>query len=81
MSVPSILGDLLEPIMTREVATQLLELKANDELKRRLELFGEKANEGTLSPEERQEYEEYIEANDILAIIQAKARRVLRRKE
>jgi hypothetical protein len=66
--------------MTREVATQILELKVDDDLKRRLEVFGEKANKGTLSPEERQEFEEYIEANDIPAIIQAKARRVLRGK-
>jgi len=39
-----------------------------------LEELAEKANEGELSAAERAEYEAYIEANNLLAVLQAEAR-------
>jgi hypothetical protein len=36
--------------------------------------LAEKANEGNLSPSDREEYEAYIEANNLLAVLQAEAR-------
>jgi hypothetical protein len=61
---------LLGPDQTR----QLAELTGDPDLERRLELLADKANEGELSPAERQEYEAYIEANNLLAVLQAQAR-------
>jgi hypothetical protein len=40
----------------------------------RLEYLGDRANEGTLTPAERAEYDEYIHVGDVLAILQSKAR-------
>jgi hypothetical protein len=36
--------------------------------------FAEKANEGTLGPEERREYETWVRAGTFLSLLQAKAR-------
>jgi hypothetical protein len=43
----------------------------------RLDLLGEKANEGTLSDDERAEYEAAINAADDIAILKLKALRQL----
>ena len=81
MNADSKSGEWLEPTMTPQIASILLGLKASDALIARLDMLGDKANEGHLTPEERQEYKAYIDANDVLAILQAKARRVLRTKK
>jgi len=39
-----------------------------------------KANEGQLSENERQEYFEFVEAMDLIALLQHQARQVLRRR-
>jgi len=46
-------------------------------LQQRVEELAWKANEGTLSPEERSEYEAYVDAGDIVATLQAVARKTL----
>ncbi len=78
MTTATIVGEWLDPIITPDSAKYLLNLKADSELLARLADYAEKANEGHLTPEERRDYEAYIEANDLLAILQVKARRVLR---
>ena len=40
----------------------------------RLAELAEKANEGELSPADREECEAYIDANNLLAVLQAEAR-------
>ena len=42
--------------------------------------LAEKSTEGKLSPEERAEYEAYIDAIDVISLLQAKARDVLLRQ-
>jgi hypothetical protein len=61
---------LLGPDQTRRLA----ELSGNPDLESRLETLAEKANEGALSVAERTEYEGYIEANNLLAVLKAEAR-------
>ena len=39
----------------------------------RITQLAAKANEGELSPEERAEYEDYVEAVDLIGILKAKA--------
>lgn len=45
----------------------------------RMEELSSKAAEGALSPDEREELDEYLRVADMLAVIQSKARRSLKR--
>jgi hypothetical protein len=80
MEMTSVLDHWLEPVITPDVARRLVSLEPDQEVTKRVLELGEKANEGMLSPAERSEYEAYISANDFIAILQAKARQVLRRQ-
>jgi hypothetical protein len=71
---------LLDPIshcLTPEVARRLVELRADSAIQERLDVLADKNTEGELSPDERAEYETYVRALDFIAILQAKARRLL----
>jgi hypothetical protein len=71
---------MLEPLtgcFTADVARRVVSLPADPNIQSRVTELAEKANEGTLSDDERTEYAEYVEAADVVGIIQAKARRVL----
>ena len=46
----------------------------------RVQKFARKANEGTLQPDERAEYEDYVKTRGFFAILQAKARLQLRQQ-
>jgi hypothetical protein len=61
-------------LLTDEQTRQLAELQADPTLADRLSELAGKANEADLSPSERAEYEAYIEANNLLATLQAEAR-------
>ena len=71
---------VLEPILRSlppEAARQIARAQADEELQERVEQLAGKANEGTLTPEERAEYEAYVDAGDIVATLQAVARKTL----
>jgi hypothetical protein len=75
------LDRLVEPVVktfTPEVARALVRLRADAQLQARMDELAEKCNEGQLTPEEREEYETSVRFANYLAIIQAKARRLLR---
>lgn len=69
--------ELLTPEQTRRLA----DLQGDPTIAERLAELAEKANEGELSPQERAQYEAYIEANNLLAVLQAEARFRLARRE
>jgi hypothetical protein len=75
---PSTLLDrLLEPVgrcLSKEGARKLASLRADEEAQARVSELAARCNEGTLTPEERAEYEGYVMAAEIVAILQAKAR-------
>jgi hypothetical protein len=71
--------DPLEAILTPEVARQIVELRADAITQRRIDELAEKSTEGQLSPAEEAEYDDYVEALDIIGILQAKARSALAR--
>jgi hypothetical protein len=74
------LDRLVEPLvrtLTPDVARALVELRADDELQTRMDELAEKANEGALTPDARDEYETAIRFANYLAMIQAKARRLI----
>ena len=72
---------LLEPLtacLTPEVAQRIVDLQLNDpSTLQRLEYLREKANEGTLTEQERAEYEGFVEGNDLVMLIKSQARSVL----
>jgi hypothetical protein len=74
---------LLDPLteaFTPKLASALLELRADSELEARIGELCRKANDGTLTPGEDAEYKDFVEAVDLISIMQAKARRFLARQ-
>jgi hypothetical protein len=75
-----VLNELLEPLsncLTPEVARRVVALRASAAAQRRVDDLAEKCNDGELSADERAEYEAYVMAGNLIAVIQAKARRLL----
>lgn len=74
---------LLEPVtacLAREVAQRIVDLRLDDpSTLERLDDLREKANEGTLTAEERAEYDGFVEGNDLVMLIKDQARCVLHR--
>jgi pantoate kinase len=80
MSTASYLDRILEPmtdVLTPEVARALAGLRASPDLEADVEELRRKANEGSLTPEEDAKYKEFVEAVDVVSIIQSKARQFL----
>ena len=61
-------------LLSTEQTRQLAELESDPALAERLTQLAEKANDGELTEADRAEYEAYIEANNLLSILQAEAR-------
>ena len=79
---PPPLDRLLEPLalgLTPAAARALVNFRADSETQERIAELAEKCNEGQLTPQERQEYEAFVRAIDLIAILQSKARRLLAR--
>ena len=64
-------------LLTREQAQAIVAFRGDEWLARRAEELAHKCNEGELTSEERAEYEGYARANHFIAMMQAKARRLL----
>jgi len=78
------LDRLVEPVVrtfTPEVARALVNLRADHQLQARMDELAKKCNEGKLTFEEREEYETSIRFANYLAILQAKARKLLKARE
>jgi hypothetical protein len=76
----SYLDRLLDPltdVFTPEMAAAFLKLRADPELEAHVDALRQKANDGTLTPAEDAEYKDFVEALDLISIVQAKARRFL----
>ena len=76
----AVLERLLEPVsrnLNVEAAKKLLNLKADAKTQARVDQLAKKCNEGALSPTEKSEYEQYVTAGNLVAILQAKARLLL----
>ncbi len=76
----AILDKLLEPLarcFTPAVAKQIAELRADQETQARIVELAAKCNEGELTEAEEREYRAYVEAIELIGILQAKARAIL----
>ena len=71
---------MLQPVteaMPLKFARKLVSLRADDDMMTQVEILREKASRGSLSAEEEAEYQEFVEAVDVISILQAKARKIL----
>jgi hypothetical protein len=68
----------MEMRLDAESARRILEFRVDPAMQARLDILSEKANEGTLSGDERAEYQAAINAADIISILKLKARRRLK---
>jgi hypothetical protein len=76
-----VLNELLDPLrncLTPDVAARIVALRANPQTQKRLDRLAEKNAAGKLTAREDAEYTAYVEALDVIAILQAKARQVLK---
>lgn len=72
----------LEPLaedLTPQQAQKILAVKPTDKLVSRVQVLGDKAEAGTLTEQERSEYEYYVDVDDAIGLLKAKARRLLGR--
>jgi hypothetical protein len=77
----AILERLLEPVsrsLNVEAARKLVRLKADAKTQARVAKLARKCNQGELTAKERAEYERYVTAGNLIAILQAKARLLLK---
>lgn len=77
MTATAVLDRLLDPVgrsLNGEAARALVGIKADPEAQARIEELARKCNDGELTAAERAEYETYVAAGAVIAVLQAKAR-------
>jgi hypothetical protein len=80
---PTIVDEIFDSLthcFTPAVAEDVANLRFDSRVQQKLEDLRHKANEDTLSPAERREYESFIEAVDFVSILKAKSRQLLDEK-
>jgi hypothetical protein len=65
-------------VLTPEVARKLARYRLDADTQADIDRLARKCNEGKLSGQERQEYETYVQIIDFIALLQAKARALLK---
>jgi hypothetical protein len=77
---PTVLDGLLDPLtrcLDAESAQRVAQFRVDPVVQARIDTLAERANHGVLSEEERAEYEAFINAADLISILQLKAGRLL----
>ncbi len=80
MSTADYLDRFLAPVadaFTPDLARTVIEIKVDPELQAYVDILASKANNGTISDEEDMQYKALIDAADLVAVLQLKARRFL----
>jgi hypothetical protein len=75
-----LLGRVIAPLgrcLTPAAAKEIVSLQGDEMARRRIEQLAVKCDAGALTPEERAEYQLFVEVGDLVALLQAKARRYL----
>ena len=76
----TVLDLLIEPLaecLTLDAARKIVALRADDASQQYVDGLAEKANQGTLTENERSEYDRCLAAFHLITIMQARARRLL----
>jgi hypothetical protein len=71
------IGPIAEDLTLRQ-AEKILAARPSDELVARVKELGDKANDGTLTEHERAEYEYYVDVDDVIGLLKAQARIILK---
>jgi len=74
----SVLDRMLDPLsrcLDADSAKRVSELSVDPVVQARVDVLAERANEGLLTPEERAEYEAYINVDDFISILKMKSKR------
>jgi hypothetical protein len=77
-----VLERILDPvgrILTPDVARALVKVRVDRKTQAQIDRLARKCNAGKLTESERAEYETFVSAIDFVAILQAKARKLLAR--
>ncbi len=80
MSAGTVLDSLLDPLsrcLDAESARRIVDLRVASSVQERIDRLAERANEVSLTEEERSEYEALINAADFISILKLKARQHL----
>ena len=75
-----VIDELFDPVsrcLTPDVARSIAGLKATPNVQQKLDDLAEKSTEGTLTAEERAEYEACVRAINFISLLQLKARAVI----
>ena len=64
-------------LFREESRWEIVSLQGDEMARRRIEQLAVKCDAGALTPEERAEYQLFVEVGDLVALLQAKARRYL----
>ena len=73
------LFDPANPIFSEHGAKRLLALRCDDETAARMDVLAGKCNEGSLTPAEHREYENWVREGAFISVLQAQARLYLKR--
>jgi hypothetical protein len=79
-TINTILDYYLEPVtpmLTREMAEAIVNRQPNPRMAARVVELARKAEEGSLTECERDEYKDLVDAGDLIALFKSKARRFL----
>ena len=74
------LGELVEPLgraLTPASARAILDVHASERVRQRITDLASRCNEGSLTPEEKAEYQLLVEVGDVVALLQTRARSYL----
>jgi hypothetical protein len=81
--IANVFDQLLSPItdhLTPEAAEEIVKFKIDAQTQAKVNELADRANEGLLTDEERAEYLSFVEAMDLIGILQCKARQMLLRR-
>ena len=81
MSASTLLERMVDPIgraLTPDAARAILAVRADDETQERIDKLADRCTDGNLTPEELAEYQEFVSLFNLLALLQVRARSVLR---
>ncbi len=71
-----VIGPVLQ-ILTVEQARKMAQFRGDESLRKRIDELADKSGAGQLSAAEQSEYDAYVRANELLAILQARIQRRL----
>ncbi len=76
----TLLDSIIEPFaecLTKDAARKIVDVRADAEMQARVDELADKANCGTLTPDERTDYDRLLAAFHFVTVVQARARRLL----